>query len=107
MHGQRNSIQNMSRLLSQELKKPKVRLDLDNEDFSEDLQNLFKDPYPEDSIPIVRQQRTFKNVTFDYNIDNIKENNICYYFNTIKEAVRNTINNFKGNDNTKFKIIIT
>ena len=30
-----------------------------------------------------------------------------YYFKTIKEAVRNTINNFKGNDNTKFKIIIT
>ena len=40
-------------------------------------------------------------------MDNIKENNIPCYFRTVKEAVRNTINDFKVYDNTKFKIIIT
>ena len=76
-------------------------MDLDNDDFSEDLENLFS------NIPIVRQERTLQNVTSDYITDNIKENNISYYFKTIKEAVRKTISNFKGNSNTKFKIIIT
>ena len=72
-------------------------MDLDKEDFSEDLQNLFKDPqigfsettassskgmtvpsFSETALPtsIVRQKRTFQNVTSDYIIDNIKENNI-------------------------------
>ena len=82
------------------LKKPKVRLDLDKEDFSEDLENLFS------NIPIVRQERIFQNLTSDFIIDNIKENNISYYFKTIKEAVRKTISIFNGNGNTKFKIII-
>ena len=76
-------------------------MDLDKEDFYKDLQNLFSNQ------PEVRQERTFQNVTSHYIIDNIKENNIPYYFKTIKEAVRNRITNFKGNGNVKFKIIIT
>ena len=66
-------------------------MDIDKEDFFEDLENLFI------NIPIVRQERTFQNVTSDYIIDSIKENNISYYFKTVKEAVRKTISNFKGN----------
>ena len=54
MDGQKNNKQKLSRHLSDEQKKPKVRLDLDKEDFSEDLQNLFN------NIPIVRQERTFQ-----------------------------------------------
>ena len=82
---------------------PKVWLDLEKEDFSDALQNLFND----DDIPIIREERTFKKVTSDYIIDNIKKNNVPLYFKTIKESVRKTINNFKGNDNTKLKLIIT
>ena len=85
----------------QKLKIPKVRYNLMKEDLSEDLQNLFN------NIPIVRRERTFRNITSDYIIHNIKENNISYYFKIIKESVKKTINNFKGNEIIKFKLIIT
>ena len=55
-------------------------------------------------IPIVKQDRAFKSVTSDYTIDNIKESNIPYYF---KESVIKTVNDFKGNETLKFKLIIT
>ena len=85
MDEQRNNIQKMSRYLHKVKKNPKVQFDLEKQDFSEDLENLFKDPYSEDSIPIVGQERTFQKVTSDYIIDNIKENNIPYYVKTVKE----------------------
>ena len=51
-------------------KKPKVQLNLEKEEFSEDLQNLFNE------TPIIRQEGTFKNVTSNYIIDNIRKSNI-------------------------------
>ena len=57
------------------LKQPKVRLNSDKEDFSEDLKNLFS------NNPIVIQEKTFQNVTSDYTIDNIKE---IIYLNTLE-----------------------
>ena len=52
-------------------------------------------------------KKTFQNVTSDFIIKNIQENDISKYFKTIKEAVHETISNFKGRDNIKFKLIIT
>ena len=81
------------------LKKPKVQLDLTKEDFSEDFQNLFND------IPIVKHEKTFKNVTSNYIIDNIKENTVIHLiFLSIKETVRKIVIYFKENDTTKTKI---
>ena len=51
--------------------------------------------------------RTFQNVTSDFLIKNIQENDISKYFKTIKEAVHKTISNFKGRNNIKFKLIKT
>ena len=92
----RSKLQKQKKQNLQKLKKPKVRYGLMEEDFLEDFR-----------IPIVRQETTFKNITSDYIIDNIKESNIPYYFNIIKESVIKTVNNFKGNEIVKFKIIIT
>ena len=55
----------------------------------------------------MEHNRTFQNVTSDFIIKNIQENDISKYFKTIKEAVYETISNFKGRDNIKFKLIIT
>ena len=49
--------------------------------------------------------RTFQNVTSDFLIKNIQENDISKYFKTINEAVHDTISDFKGRDNIKFKLI--
>ena len=67
--------------------------------------DFFKDFFP--VTPIVKQDKTFKSITSDYIIDNIKESNIPYYFDIVKESVIRTINNFKGNETLKFKLIIT
>ena len=93
-----SKLQKQKKQILQKLKTLKVRYDLEKEDSSE---NSFS------NIPIVRQEKSFKNITSDYIIDNIKENNIFYYFKTIRESVKKTISNFKGNETIKFKLIIT
>ena len=82
-------------------KKPKVKQDISKIDFTNALPNLFNES------PVVEHNRTFQNVTSDFLIKNIQENDISKYFKTIKEAVHKTISNFKGIDNIKFKLIIT
>ena len=72
----RSKLQKQKKQNLQKLRKPKVRYGLMKKDFLEDFWIL-----------IVRQERTFKNITSDYIIDNIKESNIPYYFNIIKESV--------------------
>ena len=92
----RSKLQKQKKQNLQKLKRSKVRYGLMKEDSLGDFQ-----------IPIVKQDRAFKSVTSDYTIDNIKENNIPYYFNIIKESVMKTVNDFKGNETLKFKLIIT
>ena len=82
-------------------KKPKVKQDISKIDFTNALPNLFNES------PVVEDDRTFQNVTSDFLIKNIQENDISKYFKTIKEAVHKTISDFKGIDNIKFKLIIT
>ena len=65
------------------------------------LPNLFNES------PVVKHNRTFQNVTSDFLIKNIQENDISKYFKTIKVAVHKTISDFKSRDNIKFKLIIT
>ena len=62
-------------------KKPKVTQDIGKIDFTNALPNLFNEP------PVVEHNRTFKNVTSDFIIKNIQENDVSKYFKTIKEAV--------------------
>ena len=82
-------------------KKPKVKQDISKIDFTNALPNLFNEPH------VVEHDKTFQNVTSDFIIKNIQENDIAKYFKTIKEAVYETISNFKDRDNIKFKLIIT
>ena len=65
------------------------------------LTKLFNEP------PVVKHDRTFQNITGEFKIKNIQENDISKCFKTIKEAVHKAISNFKGRDNIKFKLIIT
>ena len=72
--------------------------------------NLKNKGFPKDFFPvtpIVKQDKTFKSITSDYIIDNIKESNIPYYFDIVKESVIRTVDDFKGNETLKFKLIIT
>ena len=92
----RSKLQKQKKQNLQKLKRPKVRHGLMKEDSLRDFR-----------IPIVKQDKTFKSITSDYIIDNIEESNIPYYFDIIKESVIRTINNFKGNETLKFKLIIT
>ena len=72
-------------------KKPKVKQDISKIDFTNAyLPNIFNES------PVVEHDRTFQNVTSDFLIKNIRENDISKYFKTIKEAVHKTINDFKG-----------
>ena len=73
-------------------KKPKVKQDISKIDFTNALPNLFNES------PVVEHNRTFQNVTSDFIIKNIQENDISKYFKTIKEAVNTTITDFKGKD---------
>ena len=82
-------------------KKPKVKQDISKIDFTNALSNLFNES------PVVEDDRTFQNVTSDFLIKNIQENDISKYFKTIEEAVYKTISDFKGRNNIKFKLIIT
>ena len=82
-------------------KKPKVKQDISKIDFTNALPNLFNES------PVVEHNRTFQNVTSDFLIKNIQENDISKYFITIKEAVNKTIIDFKGKDSIKFKLIVT
>ena len=92
----RSKLQKQKKQNLQKLKRPKVRHGLMKEDSLRDFR-----------IPIVKQDKTFKSITSDYIIDNIEESNIPYYFDIVKESVIRTINNFKGNETLKFKLIIT
>ena len=87
-----NDFKNLHKLT----KKPKVKQDISKIDFTNALPNLFNEP------PVIEHDRTFQNVTSDFIIKNIQENDIAKYFKTIKEAVFETISNFKGRDNIKF-----
>ena len=78
-------------------KKLKVKQDISKIDFTNALPNLFNES------PVVEHDRTFQNVTSDFLIKNIQENDISKYFKTIKEAVHKTISDFKGRDNIKLK----
>ena len=82
-------------------KKPKVKQDISKIDFTNALPNLFNESL------VVEHNRTFQNVTSDFIIKNIQENDISKYFKTIKEAVNKTISDFKSKDSIKFKLIIT
>ena len=81
--------------------KPKVKQNISKIDFTNALPNLFNES------PVVEHNISFQNVTSDFIIKNIQENDISKYFKTIKESVHETISNFKGRDNIKFKLIIT
>ena len=81
---------------------PKVKLDLMKEDFSIPFHNLYQEESPE-----VIHEGTFKKIASDYIINNIKNNNISLYFKTIKDAVQQTVKDFKEDDSIKFKLIIT
>ena len=81
--------------------KPKVKQDISKINFTNAPPNLFNES------PVVEHNTSFQNVTSDFIIKNIQENDISKYFKTIKEAVHKTISNFKGRDNIKFKLIIT
>ena len=65
----RSKLQKQKKQNLQKLKRSKVRYGLMKEDSPGDLR-----------IPIVKRDKTFKSVTSDYTIDNIKETNIPYYF---------------------------
>ena len=81
-------------------KTPKVILDDRKEDYNDALCKLYGEE------PIVEETATFKTVSSEYNITNIRENNVLKYFDIIKDSVFNTVNDFKQKDNIKFKIII-
>ena len=62
-------------------KKPKVKQYINKIDFTNDLPNLFNES------PIVEHDRTFQNVTSDFLIKNIQENDISKYFKTLKKQL--------------------
>ena len=55
-------------------KKPKVKQDISKIDFTNALPNLFSES------SVVEHNRTFQNVTSDFLIKNIQENDISKYF---------------------------
>ena len=56
--------------------------------------------------PLVRKDKSFDKVFSSYVIDNIKESNISVYFQLIKNAVYETIKDFKQKGNAKLNFVI-
>ena len=78
--------------------KPKVQF---NEDLTQSFGILFNEK------PAINFAKSFRDVTTDYVIDNIQEENVLNYFQIIKELVKQTTEEFKGTSSCKLKLIIT
>ena len=81
--------------------KPRVKLDLDREDFTDSFRTLYE------KQSIITQEETFKTAASNYYIRNISDSNISNYFKTVKESIRKTVTEFKGNNVINLNIIIT
>lgn len=79
-------------------KKTKIRL---AEDFSQAFGILYNNK------PVINQRKSFKIVSIDYIVENIQDENISRYFNTIKNIIKQTIGDFKGSKLCKFELILT